>query len=172
MSYESELIAQGLCPEVVPILTEDGPATGRCLAPIADFEVGACEGHAAEIRGWHAMSEAEKAVAKARDEGRAEAQEASARKLAAIEFRYAAAGRLADPAAALDLLDVSKFLGDDGEPDPRRIEAAIDRLAGPRPDPDEEPVNGHAPRVPAGPRQPVPSDGGDFIRGIVGRRRG
>ena len=60
MSYEAELIAEGKCPEVVPIMTEDGPATGRCMAPITDPEVAACEGHAAEIRSWHAMSEWDK----------------------------------------------------------------------------------------------------------------
>jgi len=110
------------------------------------------------------MSESEKALAKARAEGRAEAEAEAARSLAAAEFRHAATGRLADPAAALDLLDVSKLLKD-GRPDAKLIAAAVDRLAGPPPEPD-----GRTPavaRVPAGPRQ-TPADGGDFIRGILG----
>lgn len=61
MSYEQQLIEDGLCPEIVPVMTEDGPATGRCKAPIVDHDVAACEGHAAEIRAWRAMSEFEKA---------------------------------------------------------------------------------------------------------------
>lgn len=60
MTYDAMLIDRGECPELVWIDTEDGRVDGRCLAPITDDEIGACEGHAAEIRGWHAMSEAEK----------------------------------------------------------------------------------------------------------------
>lgn len=112
------------------------------------------------------LSEQEKAVAAARDEGRAEAATSAARRLAATEFRYAAKGRIADPAAALELLDVSKLLKD-GEPDADLIAAAIDRLAGPEPD-----DSGHQPagRVPSGPRQPA--NEGDFFRQVLrGQRR-
>lgn len=61
MGYEAQLLAEGKCPEIVPVMTEDGPSDGRCLAPITDEEVGACEGHAAEIRSWRAMDESQKA---------------------------------------------------------------------------------------------------------------
>ena len=61
MGYEQDLIDQGLCPEVVPVLTEDGPATGRCMGPIPPGSMHpACEGHAAEIGQWFALTEAEK----------------------------------------------------------------------------------------------------------------
>lgn len=75
MSYEAELIAQGLCPEVIAIDTEDGPGTGRCRGPIVtvtippDSRYGetapytaafACEGHSQEILGWRAMTELER----------------------------------------------------------------------------------------------------------------
>jgi hypothetical protein len=75
MSYDAELIREGKCPEIVPILTEDGPATGRCLAPIVTVTVPpdsrygeteatraafACEGHSEEILGWRAMPEFER----------------------------------------------------------------------------------------------------------------
>lgn len=75
MSYEQDLIARGECPELVAIDTEDGPATGRCRAPISDAwflyrgygdaearltQLPACEGHAEERVGWGALSEAER----------------------------------------------------------------------------------------------------------------
>jgi len=60
VSYEAQLIEDGLCPEVVPVATEDGPSDGRCLLPIADAEVAACVGHAREIREWRGMTELEK----------------------------------------------------------------------------------------------------------------
>jgi hypothetical protein len=120
------------------------------------------------------MTEQEKAVRKAHADGVAEATATAARRLAATEFRYAAAGRIADPAAALELLDVGKLLDEHGEPDSKRIAAAVDRLAGPPPDPA---ANGHQhqPRtVPAGPRPPAapPAGGGDFIRSVLKTGRG
>jgi hypothetical protein len=75
MSYDAQLIAEGKCAEIVPVMTEDGPATGRCLRPITnkvymyrgygDAEASPttlpmCEGHAEEMVGWGAMSEAER----------------------------------------------------------------------------------------------------------------
>ena len=74
MGYEAELIAEGKCPEVVMVPTEDGPVTGRCMGPIVEVEVPpsrmhgetestrvafACEGHSQEIIGWRNQSEAE-----------------------------------------------------------------------------------------------------------------
>jgi len=106
------------------------------------------------------MSDQEKAVATAKAEGRAEAEHEAALHLAAAEFRFAAAGRIADPGAALELLDVAKLLTD-GQPDPKAIAAAIERLAGPAPEP---PRNGA--RVPAGPRQSQGADG-DILRAAL-----
>jgi hypothetical protein len=75
LTYDAQLIADGQCPELVPVMTEDGPSDGRCLAPIVTVTVPpdprygeteaetvafACEGHSAEILGWRAMSEVER----------------------------------------------------------------------------------------------------------------
>lgn len=75
MGYEQELLAEGKCPELVWVSTEDGPETGRCMAPIVEITVPAdprygdagpevvafaCEGHSQEYLGWRAMSEVEK----------------------------------------------------------------------------------------------------------------
>ena len=121
------------------------------------------------------MSDQEKAVAKAHQEGRAEAEGEAARQLAAVQFQHAATGRLADPAAALDLIDVGKLLDEHGQPSPKAIAAAVDRLAGPAPDPDDpaNANNGHQPpRIPGGVRQPTPPDRGDWIRAAARGQRG
>jgi len=104
------------------------------------------------------MSDAEKAVATARAEGAAEATRAAGAKLAAAEFRAAAVGKLADPAAALAALDLSKYVGDDGEPDRRKIAELVDKLAASI----APPPNGY---IPPGPRRPAGD--GDFIRQIA-----
>jgi hypothetical protein len=105
------------------------------------------------------MTEQERAVAAARDEGRAEAAQAAALELAAEMFRTAAAGRIADPEAHLEMLDVGKLLRD-GRPDRRKITALVDRLAASVPAAPLPP--GH---VPAGPR--APAQDGDWLRGIM-----
>lgn len=75
MSYEEDLIAEGKCPDLVWIDTEDGPQTDRCQAPVSDkvwlyrgygdsearpTRLPACEGHAEERVGWGAMTELER----------------------------------------------------------------------------------------------------------------
>jgi len=60
MTYDEQLIQEGVCPEIVPIVTEDGPSDGRCLAPIVPDGY-ACEGHTAAIESWRSMSEPERA---------------------------------------------------------------------------------------------------------------
>jgi len=106
------------------------------------------------------MTDAEKAIADAREEGRASAAAEAAGRLAAAEFRAAAVGKLADPDAALEVLDLAKLVGEDGEPDRKAIAAVVDRLA------QTPPANGGG-RVPAGPRQPQQQE--DFIRGVLHR---
>lgn len=85
MSYDAELIAEGKCPEIVMIQTEDGPVDGRCMGPIVEVEVPpsrrygetestrqafACEGHSQQIVGWARQTEAETiAWEKAQDRG-------------------------------------------------------------------------------------------------------
>ena len=102
------------------------------------------------------MSEAERAVAAARDEGRAEARAEAAQALAAEVFRTAATGKLADPDAHLEVIDLAKLVSD-GQPNRRKINALVDRLAAQVPAPPQLPG-----RVPAGPRQPAAED--DWMR--------
>jgi hypothetical protein len=91
-----------------------------------------------------AMTEGEKAIAKAREEGRAEAAQEHAEQLAAAEFRAQAAGRITNPDAALAVLDLAKLLKD-GKPDKTAIGKLVDQLAVVPPAPG---------RIPAGPRDP------------------
>lgn len=81
-----------------------------------------------------AMSEQEKAVAAAKAEGLTEAAKAAAPRLVRAEFRAAAAGQVDKQTldAYLEDVDLSKFIGDDGEPDLKAIEARIKRLGGGR----------------------------------------
>jgi hypothetical protein len=104
------------------------------------------------------MSDQEKLIAQAKDEGRKEAVQAAGRRLAAAEFKAAAAGKIGDPAAALEVLDLSKFVGQDGEPDSTAIQKVVDRLALAMPV--QAPPSG---RVPAGPRSDS-DESPDFIR--------
>lgn len=79
-------------------------------------------------------TEAEKAVEAARKEGRSEALKAANDRLLKAEIRAVAAGKLADPADAVRLLDLSAFtVGDDGEIDGKAIAAAIDQLVKDKP---------------------------------------
>jgi flagellar biosynthesis/type III secretory pathway protein FliH len=104
------------------------------------------------------MSDAENAIAKAKEEGRAEAAAEHARQLAAAEFRAQATSRLADPEAALAVLDLGKLLGQDGQPDKKAIGKLVDQLAAVPPPPG---------RVPPGPMPGPQGDGNrDWLRDI------
>jgi hypothetical protein len=115
------------------------------------------------------MTDTERAVAAARAEGRAEAEAAGARLLAAAEFRHLAAGRIAEPDKALEMLDMDKLVKD-GAPNTRAIRALVDQLAAVPPPP---PPPGY---VPAGPRQtgaPGELNGsGDWLRAAAQHARG
>lgn len=79
------------------------------------------------------LSDQEKAVAEAKTAGQAEAARANAPRLVRAELRAAAAeSGLAKQAldGFLDYADLSKFVGDDGEPDSAAIAAAVKRLGG------------------------------------------
>jgi hypothetical protein len=106
-----------------------------------------------------AMTEQERAVADAREQGKAEAAAENAQALAAAEFRAVAAGRIAKPEAALARLDLAKLVKD-GKPDTAAIKAAVDDLAAVPPPPG---------RVPAGPRDPGAPANGDFFRDQMAR---
>jgi hypothetical protein len=90
----------------------------------------AAEIELAKLRQQH-VSDDEKALQAARDEGRAEAFKAVGLRVAAAEFRAVAAGKLADPDAALEVLDLSRFVGDEGEIDLVGLTAIVDKLAAP-----------------------------------------
>ena len=110
------------------------------------------------------MTDQERAVAEAKAAGRAEATQEANLKLAAAEFRAKAAGRIANPDAALAALDLTKLLGKNGEPDAAAIAALVEQLAVV---PAPPPPPGY---IPPGPREPAaPGPETDFIRQI--RRR-
>jgi hypothetical protein len=78
------------------------------------------------------MTETEKAVAEAEARGRTAALTATGSRLAKAELRAAAAGTV-DKATLdgfLEYADLSKFVGDDGEPNTKAIEAAVKKLGG------------------------------------------
>lgn len=74
------------------------------------------------------LSETERAVAEAKAAGRAEVTTEVGRRLAAAEFRAAAATAGLDVAAVLDLVDTGRFLTDSGEPDEKAIAAAVEKF--------------------------------------------
>jgi hypothetical protein len=101
------------------------------------------------------MTDQERAVAKAREEGKAEAAHAAALVVAAAEFRVQAAGKIADPEAALAALDVAKLVDKDDKPDKAAIAKLVGQLAAVPVPP------GH---VPPGPRDPGANGDGDWLR--------
>jgi flagellar biosynthesis/type III secretory pathway protein FliH len=108
------------------------------------------------------MTDQEKALAKAREEGKAEAAHAAALVVAAAEFRVQAAGKIADPEAALAVIDLAKLVDKDDHPDKAAITKLVGQLAAVPPKP------GH---VPPGPRDPGANGDGDWIREQMGRSR-
>jgi hypothetical protein len=90
------------------------------------------------------MTEAERQVAEAKAAGAAEAVVRFGKRLARTEFDSLAGRRNPDfdTAAALEFVDLARFVGEDGEPDVKAIKAAVERL------------------VPAPPSGPPSFDGG------------
>lgn len=83
-----------------------------------------------EKRQQASMTEAERAVAEAEVRGRTAAATAYGQRLARTEFDALAGRRNPDydTASALEFVDLSRFLTEDGEPDSRAIKAAVERL--------------------------------------------
>lgn len=80
------------------------------------------------------QTEAEKAIAAARAEGRTEALSVSNARILRAEVKAAAGGVLQDPNDAVRLLDLDEFeVDEDGEVDAKAIEAAVSRLAKDKP---------------------------------------
>jgi hypothetical protein len=77
------------------------------------------------------MSEQERAVAEAEQRGSANTAAAYGGRLARAELRAAAAGRVAPETldGFLEYADLTKFVGEDGEPNSKAIAAAVQKLA-------------------------------------------
>ena len=108
------------------------------------------------------MTDQEKAVADAKAAGRSEAIREAGLRVAAAEFRAMAAGKLADPEAALEVLNLSAFVNDEGEVDKKAMAKMVEKL-----------VAQLAPagaRIPAGPMGDGGSPDGDFLRQVMGSR--
>lgn len=80
------------------------------------------------------MTDTEKAIAEAEQRGAQTTAERYQRKLAEASFKAAAAGKVADPDAILELVDVSKFITSEGV-DEDSIAAAVERFAKAAPSP-------------------------------------
>lgn len=75
------------------------------------------------------MTEQEKAVAEAKAAGLSEAAKTYGSKLATAELKAAAASKGVDLSSISDLIDASRFVGEDGEVDTAAIGKAVDKLA-------------------------------------------
>jgi hypothetical protein len=109
------------------------------------------------------MTEQEKAVAEAEARGKAEGLKSAGLLIAAAEFKALAAGRLADPDEVLSVLDLTRFVRDDGTIDKRGMAAVVEKLV--------KQLGGA--KIPAGPQSDGQVD--DFVRQALaqgGRRTG
>lgn len=75
------------------------------------------------------MTEAEKAIADAELRGKQTAAKDYSTRLAAAEFKAAVAAKGLDLGDALDLIDTSRFAGEDGTVDADAIKAAVAKVA-------------------------------------------
>ena len=110
------------------------------------------------------MSEAEKAIAEAEVKGRTAATAEFGKRLAKAALDTAAARRNPDfDTAALEYVDLSRFVGDDGEPDAKAIAAAVERLV--------PTASGAAPGFDGGTRTSTPkgADMNSLLRQAAGR---
>ena len=111
-----------------------------------------------------AMPEAERAIAEAEARGRTTAVTDFGKRLARTQFDALAGRRNADfdTSQALEYVDLSKFVGEDGEPDSKAIAAAVERLV-----PEAAPA---APSFDGGARKASKTtDMNTFVRGLAGR---
>jgi hypothetical protein len=74
------------------------------------------------------LPEAERKIAEAEARGRTAAAQEYGKRLATSEIRATAASEGADLAGVFDYLDLSRFVGDDGEPDDKAIKAFVGGL--------------------------------------------
>jgi len=108
------------------------------------------------------MSETEKAIAEAEAKGRTAAASDFGKRLAKAEIQTAAATAGRDIGGVFDYLDLSRFVGEDGEPDAKAVQAFVDGL------PDRTPA---APSFDGGARGSAPAVGdmNQALRRAAGR---
>lgn len=113
------------------------------------------------------MSEAEKAVAEAEKRGHATATSEFSQRLVRSQFDALAGRRNPDVKTdeILEIIDLSKFVGEDGEPDSKAIQDAVERLV------PEAAGQSRPPGFDSGSRTPPPkqSSMSDRIRQQAGR---
>ena len=108
------------------------------------------------------LSESERAIADAEQRGRTAAMADIGKRLAKAAIETAAAKRNADfNPAGLDYLDLTKFVGEDGEPDAKAISAYVEANI---------PATPGTPSFDGGARKPAPT-GGD-MNSIIRRAAG
>lgn len=109
-----------------------------------------------------AMTDAERAIAEAETKGRTAAASEFGKRLATAEIKTAATEAGADLTGVFDYLDLSRFVGEDGEPDEKAVKAFVDGL--PKKDPGTPSFDG-------GTRTPPPAQQGmsGLIRKAAGR---
>lgn len=109
------------------------------------------------------MSDQERAVEEASAKARTEERVRLAGKLARQGFLAAAAGRLANASSVADDLNLSKYVGEDGEIDEKGLGELVDRLAPPAPAKKADPEDG---------ADAKPKNGRGFDQGARGRGAG
>jgi hypothetical protein len=170
----TEPTPDGVTPEETPAATEPPAPTAEDIAKLQtalDKERAARKEYERQVKEFDSqrkasMTEAERAVAEAEERGRAAVRAEYGSRLAQTEFKAAAAARNPeyDVAKALKYVNLSSFLGEDGEPDTKAIAAAaadlIPTAGSPQP-----------PSFDGGTRQSAPAgvSMSDLIRQAAGR---
>lgn len=152
--------------EATPTLEELQAKLDEVTKEARKWETRSKENHQAktelEKQRQAAMTDAERAVAEAEAKGRTAAASEFGKRLATSEIRAQAADAQADLAGVFDYLDLSRFVGEDGEPDDKAIKAFVAGL--PKKDPGTPSFDG-------GTRTPAPAQAGmsGLIRKAAGR---
>lgn len=162
--------AQGVDPATTPPPSE--PAQTDWEAEAKKWEKRAKENGAKakqfDTERQASMSEAEKAVAEAEKRGRTAATSEFSQRLVRSEFDALAGRRNPDVKTdeVLEYIDLAKFVGEDGEPDSKAIQAAVERLV-----PEAAGQAARPPGFDSGSRTPPPkqSSMSDRIRQQAGR---
>lgn len=146
-------------PPAADTATDDDDGRGSKRAVLADLakerrERKALQDELDELR-QRSMTEQEKAVEQARNEGKAEATSALQLERVKDKIEAKAGGKLVNPEDAVALLgDLTRFITNDGSIDLKAIESEIDSLVQSRPYLSARPGNGSGE---GGPRGSAPS---------------